>query len=440
MIENKRLRFKRSEILIPEGLPEAVEESAPGRVLRWYVAQAGADEVVVEATIDSEPLERFDDSVLGEHYPGKTVAVSIIPTGVGCSVGGFAGDAAPATRLLSAATDYLITNPNAVNASDFIRLDANVLYAEGYCIDLFSRGLVNLYLPYANRVGVIIERSSEAKLDLAFNVINAVRAVHGVDIEHCVITDGPIGSRSCRNESGAFVGTLDHPEVLADACQSLLRKGVDAIAVASNVQDLSPAEYALHFAGQIPNPVGGVEAIISHSIVNRFRVPAAHAPLQNVRDLDLESAVVDARAAGEMASPSGLACVLLGLARAPQIVPRPGRRSRDIVNLNNLLAVVAPATCLGGIPALFAQRAGIPVIAVASNESLLEITAEQMRLEGVVQVASYAEAAGVLLALRHGLALQSLVRPLATLRHAAAQRSLSAPRRSGSAVAALSER
>lgn len=428
MIENRQLRFLRSKILIPDGLPEAVEEAAPGRVLRWYVGQASADEVVVEATIDSEPLQQFDDNVMGERYPGRTAVVSIIPTGVGCSIGGFAGDAAPATRVLSAATDYLITNPNAVNASDFIRLDDNVVYTEGYCIDLFSRGLVNLYLPYANRVGVILERSSDARLDVAFNVINAVRAVHGVEIEHCVITDSLVGSRSCRNGSGAFVGTVDHPEVLAAACRALLHEGVDAIAVTTNVQDLPRADYALHFAGQTPNPVGGIEAIISHSIVNRFRVPAAHAPLINMKDLPLESAVVDARAAGEMTSPSGLACVLLGLARAPQIVPRPGRRSRDILNLNNLLAVVAPASCLGGIPALFAHRAGIPVIAVAGNESLLEITAEQMHLKGVVPAASYAEAAGLLLALRHGLALQSLARPLGTLRHAARRGEISAPR------------
>jgi hypothetical protein len=129
-----------------------------------------------------------------------------------------------------------------------------------------------------------------------------------------------------------------------------------------------------------------------------------------------------------MASASGLACVLLGLARAPQIMPRPGRRSRDILNLNNLLAVVAPASCLGGIPALFAHRAGIPVIAVGDNESLLEITADQMHLHGVVPASSYAEAAGLLLALRHGLALQSLARPLRTLRHAARPGEISAPR------------
>jgi hypothetical protein len=426
MIENRQIRFQRSKVRIPDELPEAVERAAPGRVLRWYVAQAGADDVVVEATIDSERLGDPYESVASQRHAGRSVVVSVIPTGVGCSIGGYAGDAAPVTRLLAAAADYLVTNPNAVNASAFINLGDNVLYVEGYCIDLFCRGLVNLYLPHANRVGVIVEASSEARLDVVFNVINTARAVHGVDIEQHVITDVPIGSRCRRNGSGGFVGTVDHPEVLVKACESLLRKGVDAIAVTTNIQDLPMDDYALHFAGQAPNPLGGVEAIISHSIVNRFRVPAAHAPLLNIKDLDLGEAVVDARAAGEMASPSGLACVLLGLARAPQIAPRPGSQIREILNVNNLRAVVAPAGCLGGIPTLFADRASIPVIAVAGNESLFEVTAERLNLEHVIPVASYAEAAGVLLALREGLALQSLARPMTTLRHAT--RHAAAPR------------
>jgi hypothetical protein len=421
MIENRQLCFQRSKLRLPDELAEAVENVAPGCVLRWYVAQVGAEEIVVEATIDDERLGEPHESVTGQRYPGKSVVVSVIPTGVGCGIGGFAGDAAPVTRLLASAVDYLVTNPNAVNASAFINLGENVLYVEGYCIDLFCRGMINLYLPHANRVGVIIEASSETRLDIVFNVINAARAVHGVDIEQYVITEVPIGSRCRRNASGGFTGTVDHPEVLYKACESLLWKGVDAIAVTTNIQDLPLDEYALHFAGQAPNPLGGVEAIISHPIVNRFRVPAAHAPLLNMKELDLGEAVVDARAAGEMASPSGLACVLLGLARAPQIAPRPGSQIRDVLNLNNLRAVVAPAGCLGGIPTLFADRASIPVIAVASNESLFEVTAERLRLEHVIPVTSYAEAAGVLLALREGLALQSLARPLGTLRYASSQ-------------------
>jgi hypothetical protein len=417
MVENKQFRFDRSRVLSPYAIPEVAEEATQGRALRWYVGQITDNEVVVEATVATEAIGEFRDSVENRFHPGKSVAVSIVPTGIGCSIGGYAGDAAPATRLLASTVDYLVTNPNAVNASDFIQLNDNVLYAEGYCIDLLCRGKVDFHLPYANSIGVIIEKSSDARLDLAFNVINTVRAVHGVDIEHCIVTDRSIGSRCERNATGAFVGSVDHPKVLTDACESLLAKGVTAIAVTTNVQDLPFDDYALHFAGQAPNPVGGVEAIISHLIVNRFRVPAAHAPLLNVKDLALESPVVDARGAGEFTSQSGLACVLTGLARAPQIVPRPGTRCRDMINLNNIVAVVAPATCMGGIPTLFAARYKIPIIAVRDNETILGVTRQELGLDNVIEAGSYVEAAGVLLALKQGIALQSLVRPLATLRY-----------------------
>ncbi|HEX5759347.1 MAG TPA: DUF3326 domain-containing protein [Thermoanaerobaculia bacterium] len=417
MIANRQLRFRKSEVSLPHGIPELIQEATEGRALRWYVAQVTAEEVVVEATVDSQPIGEFSAAAERRFHPGKSAAVSIVPTGVGCTVGGYAGDAAPATRLLASAVDYLVTNPNAVNASDFIQLDDNVLYAEGHCIDLLCQGRLDLHVPYANRVGVLVERSSDARLDVVFNVVNAARAVHGVDIQHCVVTDRPIGSRCERNASGAFVGTVDHPEVLARGCESLLARGVNAIAVTTNVQDLPLDDYALHFAGKAPNPVGGVEAIISHYIVNRFRVPCAHAPLLNVKDLVLESPIVDARGAGEFASASGLACILLGLARAPQIAPRPGTPVRDVINLNNLLAVIAPASCLGGIPTLFAARFGLATIAVRDNETILGVTRDELDLENVIEVGNYAEAAGVLLALRRGIALHSLVRPLATLRH-----------------------
>jgi len=416
MIENRQFRFKRSDVTLPDELPEAIEAAAQGKALRWYVSHVDADEVVIEATIDSEQAAGFGAGVAGEQLPGNAVAVSIVPTGVGCEIGGYAGDAAPVTRLLASTVDYLVTNPNAVNASDFIQLSANTLYTEGYCIDLFCRGLINLYVPVRNRIGVIVEQASDAHLDHVWNVINAMRAVHGIDIAHCVVTDGPLGARCRRNQAGAYVGTLDEPAVLAAACRSLLAYDVDAIAVTSSVQDLPLEAYSLHFAGRAPNPVGGVEAILSHYIVSHFGLPAAHAPMINPRDLPLHEAVVDARGAGEMASVSGLACVLLGLMQAPRIAPRPGRPTRGAVNVNNLLAVVAPAGCLGGIPMLFADRLQVPTIAVRGNESILDVSARQLGLRHVIEVASYAEAAGILLALRMGISPAALVRPLATLR------------------------
>ena len=110
------------------------------------------------------------------------MVVNIIPTGIGCSIGGYAGDATPTANLLASTVDYLITNPNTVNASNFINLKNNVVYAEGHSIDLFCGGYINFHLPYANTVGLIIEKSEDWKIDILFNLINAVRAIYGVNI------------------------------------------------------------------------------------------------------------------------------------------------------------------------------------------------------------------------------------------------------------------
>ena len=67
-----------------------------------------------------------------------------------------------------------------------------------------------------------------------------------------------------------------------------------------------------------------------------------------------------------MASTSGLACILVGLQKAPQI-KQSKNRIADIININNVLAVVIPTTCLGGVPILQAEKYNIPVIALEAK-------------------------------------------------------------------------
>ncbi|HEX8088373.1 MAG TPA: DUF3326 domain-containing protein, partial [Blastocatellia bacterium] len=324
MIENRQYRIRTSDLEGTKSLAEVVEDMIGPNALRWYVGQVIDDEILVEATISPEEVNRFNHSISNSFYPGKCVALSVIPTGVACDIGGYAGDAAPITNLLASSVDYLVTNPNALNASDFIGLDnGNVVYADGFSIDLFSRGAADLYLPYSNKVGLIIENTERKNLDTVFNILNTVRAVHGVNVSDYVITDRPIGGRCVKNKSGAITGVIDNPEVLFEACDKLTGAGVDAIAVTSDIQALSFEDYAKHFDGRHPNPVGGVEAIISYSITERYRIPSAHAPLINLKAMELLHRVVDCRGAGEMASASGLACILIGLKRAPQIRPKP---------------------------------------------------------------------------------------------------------------------
>jgi len=417
MVQNKQYIIPKSEITDFVSLPDKVGSLDNDYLLRWYISAIEADEIVIEATTLKDGGIPFAQSVNDQIYPGKDAVLSIIPTGIECQIGGYAGDAAPVTNLLASATDYLITNPNAVNASNFISLRNNVVYTEGYSIDLFSEGRVNLFLPHANRVGLIIEKSNKTSLDMVFNIINAVRAIHGVAITDYVITDEPIGSRCVRSQSGAFTGTIDNPKVLFDAGTQLVQRGVTAIAITTNVQALPLARYAEHFAGQCPNPVGGVEAVISHLITNQFQIPAAHAPMLNEKRMELSDAIVDARGAGEMASLSGLACTLIGLHKAPQLKVGYGIRIKEIININNLIAVVTPIDCLGSIPVLQAQKYRIPVLAVRSNDTILDVTQTKMQLDNVIEVSNYAEAAGIILALKEGIHLEAISRPLDTLRY-----------------------
>nr|QEO74784.1 AMP-dependent synthetase and ligase [uncultured bacterium] len=416
MIGNKQHRIKKSQAGNASELLSRIETLTGKSALRWYIGGVTEDEIVLETTTYGE-LRHPDGKVDEQRYPGKSAVLSVIPTGVGCSVGGYAGDAAPATSLLASTVDYLITNPNAVNASDFINLAPNIVYTDGCSMDMFARGQANLYLPYANKIGLIVDKAPDTQLDAVFNVVNTVRAVHGIDIVDYVITDQSIGGHCMENGSGAFVGTLDHPEILFRACEKLLQKGAQAIAVTSNIQDLPLDFYAKHFAGEYPNPIGGVEAVISYLITNRYQVPAAHAPLKNTQNLDLEYKIVDARGAGEFTSISGLACILIGLRKAPQISPPPSCRVSDILNINNVMAVVVPATALGGIPTLYTQRYGIPVIAVRGNETVLNVSGSELKLRGVIEVANYAEATGVVMALKQGISLEAVARPLRTLRY-----------------------
>ena len=44
-----------------------------------------------------------------------TPTILVIPTGIGCEIGGFAGDALPSAKLLASASGCLVTHPNVMN-------------------------------------------------------------------------------------------------------------------------------------------------------------------------------------------------------------------------------------------------------------------------------------------------------------------------------------
>lgn len=408
-MRNHRILISRSELGSVANLLDRVSFEAGSEPLRWFVADVTDDVVIVEATThEQSPSDRV---VLKDDWipTGRSIVVNIVPTGIGCAVGGFAGDAAPATALLAATGDLLVTNPNAVNASNFVHLSPNTLYTEGYMIDQWLRGLLSLYRPSGNRVGVIIEQCEPDVFSNILQIVEVARGVYGVDIIGYTVTDGPIGTTCVLNTSGAYVGTVREPDELLRATERLMSRGANAIAVTSQIRGFERERYLAHFKGAAPNPVGGAEAIVSHLVVRAFRVPCAHAPIVNYRDFQLGDLEIDPRSAGELASETGLACVLIGLRQAPQIRPEWGCEPLARADVR---AVVAPATAMGGIAVLAAASLGVPVIAVEENYSVLKVTAEALGMTGVLEAASYPEAAGLLLALRHGISIDGLRRPL----------------------------
>jgi hypothetical protein len=349
-----------------------------------------------------------------QHQAAQFAVVQIVPTGVRCEFGGYAGDACPATNLLAAAADLVVTHPNAVNASDLNEMANNVLYVEGGSLDDFLLGRLALVPTRSNRIGTFIDRTGINHVDDVVNTLNAARAVGGIDCSLYTVGAQEIGVRTEWTASGCAAGTMRNPIAMLDMVEHLLAQGVQAIGGVSVIHGVSGGEFSRYLAGDIPNPSGGVEAIITHLISKVFRVPTAHAPLPYYQD-SRERGTHDPRAAAEFISTPHYLCVLKGLARAPRLVAleRLEQVAPHQISLNNVGAVVVPASCLGGIPALAAQFSDIPLIAVEDNHTLLDVSNDKMRMPNVVSVKSYLEAAGVVLALRHGISLESLRRPIA---------------------------
>ncbi len=346
--------------------------------------------------------------------------VQVVPTGVRCEFGGYAGDATPVTNLLAASAELLVTHPNAVNASDLNEMAENVLYVEGRSLDDFLLGHLGLLPASANRIGTFVDPAGLDYLEEVTACLDAARAVAGIDCDRYRMLQETLGAAIEWSATGCAVGTVRNPEVVVAAVAELIGQGAQAIGGLSVIHGVDGDMFHRHLSGELPNPSGGIEAILTHLISALFRVPTAHAPLPYYRALKGRS-TRNPRAAAEFISTPHYFSVLKGLARAPRLVPlgSTAEPPGQAITLDHVGAIVMPASCLGGLPALAAEASGIPLIAVQENRTILEVTNAKMGMANVVEVSSYLEAAGVVLALRRGLSLESLRRPLGTARKAA---------------------
>ena len=338
----------------------------------------------------------------------------LVPTGIGCVIGGYAGDALPSARLLAAASGCLITHPNVMNGASLYWKDPRIHYVEGYGIDRFAAGDWALRPIRQQRIGLLLDAGIEPELrQRHLQVADGCRATLGIEIGPVVSSDVPLGVHLGLGQSGVSWGTLERPDALLRAGERLKANGATAIAVVARFpEDQGSEALQAYRHGSGVDALAGAEAVISHLLVRHLEIPCAHAPALSALPLDPQ---LDPRAAGEELGYTFLACVLVGLSQAPELVQRSAANIRDLV-ADDLGVLVVPEGSLGGEAALACLERKVPVICV-TNPSLLQVTSTVLGLGSeVLQASSYAEAAGMVLALREGVSLSALMRPLPALK------------------------
>lgn len=314
-----------------------------------------------------------------------SLAAFLVPTGIGASIGGFAGDASCYARELSDVCP-LIVNPNVVNAAIFSGITDKMLYAEGFAIDEFFKGNIAFRPVKSNRIGIIFDKAiPQSVLNVHINTLNAMKMIYGYDILEPVITSDNVDVEFSLKESGISSGGIKNQQTLIEAGRKLKEQGATSIGVVCLFDEPEEDNYA---QGNGVDIVGGVEAIISHILVKELMLPVAHSPA--FEDITIPTEIVDPRAAAEYITPTFLPCIIHGLSQAPALIPIKKALDTD-QKMTDLKALIMPYNSLGCVPVLQANAKNIPIIAVKENCSVLDVSADKLNID-VIEVQTYAEA------------------------------------------------
>lgn len=300
-------------------------------------------------------------------YKNKLLGSFIVPTGIGASIGGFAGDASCYARMFTEIGN-LIVNPNVVNAGCFSGINNNMLYVEGHILDELFKGNLSLSESHNNKIGVVFDKSiPKDVLNIHINTINAVKTVYGVNVQEYIITEEEAGVDFYVDKSGISTGYVKNIKTILDAAKKLVNNGCEAIGIVCLFKDEDNDNYS---NGIGVDPVGGVEAIISHYITRELNVPAAHSPA--FANYEITSEIVNFKAASEYITPTFLPCVLLGLNNAPLI------KEKGCISVENIDYLIMPANALGSVPVFESLKKNIPVYAIKENVTVLNVTNESI--------------------------------------------------------------
>jgi hypothetical protein len=377
-------------------------------------------------------------------------AVMIVPTGTAARIGGFAGDALPACRLLAGVCDTLVTHPNVLNGAMLYWAVPNALYVEGYALDRFCEGLWGL-MPQrgtANRIGVVFDRAVPSTLlERHLQVCDAARATLGIQVTAYTVTREPVRFRCGLHDDGSSYGVVDAPGTLIEAAASLLEPphNCDALAIICYFPPdmIANAGEMLerYRQGKGVDPIAGAEAALSRTVTTALKVPCAHAPALN--ELHFSAERCNPKAAAEELGHTFLPCVLAGLARAPRLILKDEverEKSTFALWIDEVAALVTPSNALSSPAVQATLQRGKLVVAVKENTTCLNgspwdfpVNVLEVRDDGaltrhqrvasdeapwVLWVRSYAEAAGYLVAHREGVLFDAITPAVPGIREA----------------------
>lgn len=324
-----------------------------------------------------------------DYNKNKPLIALIVPTGIGASIGGYAGDASQTAQMF--AKDFnVIVNPNVVNAACFSGITEDMLYTEGWTFTQFMKGKINLKPSKNNKIGVIFDKGiSQGILNVHINTINAVKTVYGVDVIGYEITKEPCKVEFFNTNSGISSGSISNNKTLIEAGKKLIEKGAQVLAVVCKFNETPEDNYK---NGNEVDIVGGVEAIISHYLTRELKIPVVHAPA--FEDITITKELIDDKAAAEYITPTFLPCLLIALKNAPLFSDK--NRELYFICREKLQAVVMPYNSLGSSVVLDAIKANIPVYAVKENSSVLNISKKELKKETIIEVETYKECLNII--------------------------------------------
>jgi len=189
--------------------------------------------------------------------------VMIIPTGIGCEIGGHCGDGNPPARLLGACCDNLVLHPDVVNKADYQPIDAGSAARTTIGLDaeiLELRAPLRLIARIENRVAVgdgIGWRGFVAQLkDLQFDALGIAVEIITEDFIHCLLKGSHKAPRLSTSYglSNRDVDCMVSPYGCFGAPhQACLDAGTPVIVVRENKSCLEHPEHPrVHLCGELP--------------------------------------------------------------------------------------------------------------------------------------------------------------------------------------------